>query len=545
MCTITLNKRKKCCSPDSSASTSPYPMILLMLVGILGFVVSGCGEDSSSASPNGTFSSEPIQLPHLYCTTSRYKPWEQDVFCPSEDFRQYCADTDKAFSKEVRQGTYVDENNWLRSWNHETYLWYNEIEDENPRCCTTQEYFQLMKTKETTSSGKPKDRFHFSRPTAEYLESSREGVSVGYGVKLLIINPMVPRDIRVAYTEPSSPATSSEINLVRGSRILAVDGIDIVNSRGSNDIKDINRALFQPEVGDTHIFTVQDPGSSQERLIIMTAEKITSHPVQNVKIMTDPKGDRIGYMLFNSHSISAAKPLIEAGKTFLEKGEGVDDLIIDLRYNGGGILFISQLLSSMIAGSSKEGQTFLEIRGNDKQKSRFFPFNFEFEINGETLSVPSLNLKRLFVLTGPSTCSASEGIINGLRGVDIDIIQIGSTTCGKPYGFVPGENCGTTYFSINFKDVNAKGTADYADGFSPDCHIPNDDLSHNLGDPEETYLKTALDYIRNGTCPSSEAYETQQAAASIDSQKQSSDIGPALTIPSADLPGKIVDPTLR
>jgi len=84
------------------------------------------------------------------------------------------------------------------------------------------------------------------------------------------------------------------------------------------------------------------------------------------------------------------------------------------------------------------------------------------------------------------TCSASEGIINVLRGVDIDIIQIGSTTCGKPYGFVPGENCGTTYFSINFKDVNAKGTADYADGFSPDCHIPNDDLSHNLGDPEET-----------------------------------------------------------
>ena len=78
-----------------------------------------------------------------------------------------------------------------------------------------------------------------------------------------------------------------------------------------------------------------------------------------------------------------------------------------------------------------------------------------------------MNLSRVYVLTGGTTCSASESIINGLRGVDVEVIQIGSTTCGKPYGFYPEDNCGTTYFSIQFKGVNAAGFGDYADGFSP------------------------------------------------------------------------------
>ena len=54
-----------------------------------------------------------------------------------------------------------------------------------------------------------------------------------------------------------------------------------------------------------------------------------------------------------------------------------------------------------------------------------------------------------------------------LRGIDIEVIQIGSTTCGKPYGFYGLDNCGTTYFTVQFRGVNAKGYGDYSDGFSP------------------------------------------------------------------------------
>ena len=73
----------------------------------------------------------------------------------------------------------------------------------------------------------------------------------------------------------------------------------------------------------------------------------------------------------------------------------------------------------------------------------------------------------MYIITGPGTCSASESIINSLRGVNVNVYLIGSTTCGKPYGFYPTDNCGTTYFSIQFRGENAANFGDYTDGFSP------------------------------------------------------------------------------
>jgi hypothetical protein len=133
---------------------------------------------------------------------------------------------------------------------------------------------------------------------------------------------------------------------------------------------------------------------------------------------------------------------------------------------------------------------------------------------GEAL--PTLNLPRVVVLTGSNTCSASESIINGLIGVGVRVVQIGSTTCGKPYGFYPQDNCGTTYFSIQLKGVNDQGFGDYADGFSPanatgtagvqtpGCAVA-DDLDHALGDPTEARLAAALGYLANGSCPAASA----------------------------------------
>jgi hypothetical protein len=118
--------------------------------------------------------------------------------------------------------------------------------------------------------------------------------------------------------------------------------------------------------------------------------------------------------------------------------------------------------------------------------------------------LPYLSLKRVTVLTTPGTCSASEAVINGLRGADIQVDVIGSQTCGKPYGFTPVPNCGTTYFSIEFKGVNNKGFGDFSDGFAPTCQVA-DDLSRPIGDPAEGLLAAALAYRQTGTCPTSSA----------------------------------------
>jgi hypothetical protein len=127
-------------------------------------------------------------------------------------------------------------------------------------------------------------------------------------------------------------------------------------------------------------------------------------------------------------------------------------------------------------------------------------------------ALPYLGLPRVFVLTGPNTCSASEAIINGLNGVNVQVIQVGSTTCGKPYGFYPQDNCGTTYFSIQFQGDNAKAFGNYPDGFSPQnstaltsavlpgCSVA-DDFSHGLGNPAEGRFAAALNYAAGQSCP--------------------------------------------
>ena len=128
------------------------------------------------------------------------------------------------------------------------------------------------------------------------------------------------------------------------------------------------------------------------------------------------------------------------------------------------------------------------------------------------LTVGSLGQNRVFIITGNDTCSASESIINSLIGLDVEVFQIGSVTCGKPYGFYPTDNCGTTYFTVQFKGVNAKGFGDYSEGFSPRNNANNtnmpagcvieDDLHHVLGDINEKRLAAALTFRSTNACPS-------------------------------------------
>ncbi|MES2047184.1 MAG: hypothetical protein V4447_02205 [Pseudomonadota bacterium] len=87
-----------------------------------------------------------------------------------------------------------------------------------------------------------------------------------------------------------------------------------------------------------------------------------------------------------------------------------------------------------------------------------------------------------------------------MQGIDIEVTLIGATTCGKPYGFYPAPNCGTTYFTIQFQGVNNKGFGDYADGIAATCNVA-DDFTHALGDTAEGQLAAALKYNSTKVCP--------------------------------------------
>ena len=454
--------------------------------------------------------------------------WLPGVFLDAITFFRQCANpriginpfTNQPFLD--MQGSITDENNFLRSYSNDTYLWYDEIIDRDPSIYGDPvSYFDLLKTTAITPSGQPKDKFHGTIPSDEWFQLSQSGVSSGYGATFIILSSIPPREVLVAYTEPNSPATDPLVNISRGARILSIDGVDINdNTQGGIDV--LNTGLFPASAGETHAFQVLDRGAQQGRMVTMTSANVTSVPVQDTSVLNTITG-RVGYLVFNDHIATAEAALINAVNQ-LNSGAGIDDLILDLRYNGGGFLDIASELAYMIAGPvPTAGQPFETLQFNNKHPitnpvtgqplspTPFYNTALGFSSpNGQML--PTFNLSRVFVITGPNTCSASESIMNSLRGVNIEVIQIGSTTCGKPYGFYPTDNCGTTYFTIQFRGVNALNYGDYTDGFSPQntslnagalvpgCSVA-DDFTALLGDPTEGRLAAALNYRDTQTCP--------------------------------------------
>ena len=464
--------------------------------------------------------------------------WTAGVFPPSSSFANQCqtprSGVDPTTGRPYAdvKGTTLAENSFLRSWTNELYLWYREAPDRDPAGYpTTAAYFDVLKTTATTASGNPKDKFHFTYKTSDWVALSQSGVEAGYGAQWTLISTRPPRQAVVAFTDPGTPATAA--NLARGAQVLTVDGVDLVNANDSSSVDKLNAGLFPSAAGESHSFGVLDLGAAAPRTVTMVSANVTSTPVQNVSTIR-AAGGTVGYMLFNDH-IATAEPLLVSAFSRLQAA-GVTDLVLDIRYNGGGYLDIASEVAYMIAGPAPTtGRTFEKTIFNDKYTTRdpvtgqaLTPVPFHSTTLGFSgpsgQALPSLNLSRVTVLTSSNTCSASESIVNSLRGVGVQVVEIGGTSCGKPYGFYPQDNCGTTYFSIEFQGVNDQNFGDYPDGFSPanatgsvGVKVPGcavaDDFTHTLGDPNEARLSAALGYLVNQSCPAVSAAAAVPGAA--------------------------------
>ncbi|GJL90550.1 S41 family peptidase [Hyphococcus sp.] len=442
-------------------------------------------------------------------------------------------------------GSTLLENFWLRSWTRETYLWNTEVVDRNPANYANRlQYFDLLRTTAKTASGKDKDEFHFSQPTADYLEQRNSAPTAGYGASYGFISSTPPRDIRIQYTEPGSPAADQVMgvtNLPRGARILQVDGVDLVNANTQAQINTLNNGLFPAAAGEMHTFVVRDDGSALDRTVMLISDDIATSSVNKVSIISTATGD-VGYALINTFSPFASEADIVDAITTMDNA-GVSDAILDLRYNGGGLVAVSAQLGYMIAGNAQtSGKTFEALQFNAAAGNRdpvtgeinspvpFIKTALGFSLpNGTPL--PSLNLNRVFILTTGETCSASESVINGLRGVNVNVVLIGGTTCGKPFGFYPEDNCGETYYTIQFRGVNDKDFGDYTDGFAPQnssdafsvkapgCVVA-DDFSHELGDEAEALLAAALNYRATSSCPAVPVMSAEARIAASTSEVQ-------------------------
>jgi C-terminal processing protease CtpA/Prc len=405
------------------------------------------------------------------------------ALAPSAQLANQCA-SPRANTAD-KQGTLEQEKSYLRSFVDETYLWYKDVPSNlvAANYATPQTYFDALKTQEKTASGNLVDQFHWSQTTASW-DAASSGIAEDYGIQWASKASLPPRMLLVVEVSPGSPAAIAGVK--RGDEITSVDGVDFVSG---SDTATLIEGLFPTKLAPHRMVF---KGKAE---ISMTPAKYDVVTVQNVHVIGN-----VGYFLFDSHIAKSEGELIAAINQL--KAANVTDLVIDMRYNGGGLLYIASELAYMISNPAKTaGKTFEQLTYNDKSTSKNVVYPF-FSSDSSNTDLPHLNLSHVTILVTRGTASASESVINSLRGVDVTVDLIGAKTRGKPYGFLPQDNCGYTYFAIQFKGVNQKGFGDYAEGFEPTCPAA-DDLSHALGDPAETMLNTALSYRQTGVCPAS------------------------------------------
>ena len=358
------------------------------------------------------------------------------------------------------------------------YLWPDELPSLN-----AENFSSVDEVVNTVTSAVERDRFSFWLPRDIGEAFFFSGELVGYGGHVKFTDDAVI----ILFTHNNGAFADN--NLQRGDRIVSIDGesvITLLEEAQANGLSDSSIFGAQQE-GTSVTATVERLGGLSEQ-ITLTSSTYSINAVIAEEVI--PQGDStVGYIAY-SDFLDTSEPELEA--TFEQfKAAGVDQLVLDLRYNGGGSLSITAKLASWINGSFG-GQLFTGTNYNDARADSDQDYFFDSFEN-------SLSIQNLVVIATSATCSASEAIVAGFEPY-INVTVVGQTTCGKPVGMNLFTFDNVMLAPLTFQLSNSEGLLEYFSGISPDCSVADSDTIHALGDSEEAMLSAALNYLSTGQC---------------------------------------------
>lgn len=360
---------------------------------------------------------------------------------------------------------------------------------------TVQDYIDALVAPARSQS---KDRFFtYITSIAEENAFFQQGASAGFGIRLGY--DTAARRVFVIEAFEGAPALGQ--NLDRGAELLAIGTseatLQTINSlMASQGPQGVINALGPDTAGTTRVIRFRD-ASGIERTASFSKTEYALDPVSDrygARIINDG-GKQVGYINLRTFIDTAAPDLIDAFADF--KAAGVTELVIDLRYNGGGLISIAELMGDLM-GEGRAGQVFDRITYRDSKSQ----FNSEYLFDPGPPSIQPTKIA--FIATG-GTASASEMVINGMQPYlpNTALALIGENTFGKPVGQIALDQsaCDDRLRVIAIAVENAAGNADYFTGLAdtvPNTCRAQDDITAQLGDPNEGMISVALDFLEGG-----------------------------------------------
>ncbi|HLO57131.1 MAG TPA: S41 family peptidase [Bacteroidales bacterium] len=318
----------------------------------------------------------------------------------------------------------------------------------------------------------------------EYNSYFTEGQMIGHG---FMVGLDADNNFRIAFVYNNTQAQQEGVR--RGWILSKVNNKTVT-------VDNFSTLFGADKVGVTNNFTFIDNGGQQVTLSL-AKEEINLTPVLHSEVI-NRSGKKIGYIVFQDFIETANQELDTAFTTF--KNAGIDELVVDMRYNGGGAVTVAEHLAGWLIGKNEGGQPFIYYEHNAILSKAPYSMDTMYTVPAKA---DGLDMSRIFFIGTSNTASASELIINGVKPF-ITTVLAGSPTHGKPVGMyaIPIED----YFTLPvcFKYSNKNHEGNFYNGLTPDLPA-DDDITKDWGNPEETSLKAILDYIDNGTAKSTKS----------------------------------------